>query len=620
VFRLILATGRSPEAWVFLSALAVRIVILSRFAASPYFLPASDDMRFYADWAMRISNGDWTDGAAFYGLPGYAFCLAGLFQVLGFSPFLVSLLQIHLEAITTVFIFKIAKESFSLSRNGQKNEMRNVDSTAIAVLAVFGWVFYLPAQTFSTVLMPNAWLVAAFWGCVWWLQRRKGIPRSWVWFGFGLGMGFVAMIIATILFLLPLFLCAIAQHSARFSDWPSRCAQAARASALLLVGVLIGTSPAWLHNYMIANDPVLLSAHSGLNFYMGNNPDATGYPKIPDGLSAGQEGLLRDSIVWAEKAAGHRLKRSQVSEYWSARANAWIRENPAACMTLLGIKVRNFWNSFQYDDVSEIRLVREASGLLPGLSFGIIGAFGLSGMLLASWRFARTRWIAAAVLMHMFALLPVFVTERYRLCAVPGLMVFAAFVISDIWRTLSHKLWLAFGCTIAGLGVAMVFVSWPQRDRGLWALDPFNTGLKALRVGDLPGAERKLELARQLVPDNSEINFGLGNLWFEKKEFGRARQFYLHTIALAPWHIGALNNLGRLELLEHRWNEAEKWVDLSIAADPGSLKPRFLLAELRFWRGDFCGSRIALTHAVELAPDRREVLELQQKLKDVLAP
>src|SRR5678815_771021 len=63
----VLYIRRTPELWIFLAVLVVRILILNRFAASPYFLPASDDMKFYADWAMRISDGHWTDGAAFYG-------------------------------------------------------------------------------------------------------------------------------------------------------------------------------------------------------------------------------------------------------------------------------------------------------------------------------------------------------------------------------------------------------------------------------------------------------------------------------------------------------------------------------------------------------------------------
>ena len=122
--------------------------------------------------------------------------------------------------------------------------------------------------------------------------------------------------------------------------------------------------------------------------------------------------------------------------------------------------------------------------------------------------------------------MPVFITERYRLCAVPGLMVFAAFVVVELWRALSGSRWLMASAILATVAVATWFVSLPQRDPGLWALDPFNTGLKVMRAGNLELAQTKLETALRLVPDNAEINFGLGNLWYEKGDLQRARYGY----------------------------------------------------------------------------------------------
>ena len=151
----------------------------------------------------------------------------------------------------------------------------------------------------------------------------------------------------------------------------------------MLAGFFAGCAPAWIHNYFIAHDPVLLSAHGGLNFWMGNNPDATGYPKVPPGLRTDQDGLLRDSITWAEKAAGHPLKRSEVSRYWSAQAHRYIAEHPAEWLALLGRKLRNFWNAFQYDDLSVITLLDDRGVLLPGLRWGLVAALGLAGLLVA---------------------------------------------------------------------------------------------------------------------------------------------------------------------------------------------------------------------------------------------
>ena len=602
---------RTPEFWVALLAAGVRMLILSRFAASPHFWPATDDMRFYADWAARITQGQWSDGQAFYGLPGYAYCLAGLFTIGGVNPMLVGMIQVGLEVLTTVLIFKIAREIISESQNSERRSV----PIAVATLASLGWVFYLPAQTFSTILMPSAWLLAAFWSCVWWLVKARAPSQSWPWLGFGMFLGLVATMVATILFLIPLFLAAILQQVARTERFPARLPKMALAMAMLFAGVLAGTSPAWLHNYFVAKDPVLLSAHGGLNFWMGNNPDATGYPKIPEGLSAGQEGLLRDSISRAEEAAGRKLKRSEVSKFWSGKADAWVRENRGAWLALMGVKLRNFWNAFQYDDLSEITLLREEGVLTPGLSFGLVAALGLPGMLIAAWRFARARWVAAAVLLHMCALLSVFITERYRLCAVPGLMIFAAFAVVEIWSALLLARWLRVVATIAAVAASTWFVSWPQRDPGLWALDPFNTGLKLLRAGKTDPALRKLEAAHRLGPNNAEVNFGLGNALYEKKEIERARYSFRRTIELSPRHMGALLNLGRLETGAQRWDSAERCLRAAIALDPTSPKAYFLLAEMKYAQGEFAAAREVLARALELRPDQPELIELQEKLK-----
>ena len=138
------------------------------------------------------------------------------------------------------------------------------------------------------------------------------------------------MLVATITFLVPLLLLRMGPSVACSRPWRERAPRLAAAVALLVAGLFAGSSPAWVHNYFYARDPVLLSAHSGLNFWMGNNPDATGYPKIPPGLRSSQEGLLRDSITWVEREAGHPLPRSEVSRYWSAKASAWIHEHPGA--------------------------------------------------------------------------------------------------------------------------------------------------------------------------------------------------------------------------------------------------------------------------------------------------
>lgn len=436
----------SPVQWLFLLTLSVRLYVVARLSAMPFFIPDGGDMKFYSDWGLRVAHGILTDHQAFYGLPGYPFLLGFLYKILNFDrlgvSILAGLIQSLADAFTSVFIWKIAQEAF----RGKPDEHGLSPGNAIGGLAAIGWALYQPAQTFTAVLMPTSLAVAVYWYSVWVLMRRRGGGFSiWApWLPIGVLIGFESMIVATILFLIPMALVAIFLRFRQGLGDPGTSAPARSlfrpiaAAALLIAGLYAGSAPCWLHNYLIAREPVMLSAHSGLNFYIGNNPYATGYPRIPPGMSAGQEGMLRDSITLAEKSEGRPLKHYEVSRFWSARAHDYIATHRLDWLRLMGRKFVNFWNSFQYDDLSLITLFDNAGVLVPGPRFGLVAALGIPGLLLVLFSRRRSMgWVVAAVLLHMGALMPVFVTERYRLAAVPGLLLLGAYGLREFWSFLN---------------------------------------------------------------------------------------------------------------------------------------------------------------------------------------
>jgi hypothetical protein len=401
--------------YIFAAVFLVRLVVLIRLASSPLLLPTGSDMHFYDEWAKQILRGHWTDHQAFYGLPLYPFIIALLYQVFGYGPFVPGFFQTCLEAGTAVLIYKITVRAMA-DGPGKPDKAANLAGIAAAA----AWCFFLPAQAYSAILMPTAGAVFVLWFLIWQVVRTENALSRWRCFICGVLIGFAAMGVATILFLIPLFLVALFVR-------PNHANLAAKgtAAALLLLGVFAGTSPCWLHNSFVARDPVFLSAHGGINLWLGNNPAATGYPRFPD-LHAGQGEMLRDSIDQAETAAGRPLKHSEVSRYWSGKARDYIAANPGAWLKLLTRKIGNFWNAFEYDDLGVIAILREQGVVFPGLRFALVAMLGLSGAVF-SWRaFPASRWIAAAIALQLLAILPVFVTERYRLGVVPGLLVLAA--------------------------------------------------------------------------------------------------------------------------------------------------------------------------------------------------
>src|SRR5579862_1265953 len=597
--------GASPALLVFALVLFARLLVLARFSHSAYFLPESEDMKFYNDWALRLMKGTF-DYHAFYGLPGYAYFLAGIYSVAGYNPFAVGLLQCVSEALVGVLIFQLANTVFDAPRAPGK---------IIGAIAATGWVFFLPAQTFSIVLMPTTWLVLAYWALVFWLVKTRGASCWNPWFWMGLATGVVAMMVATILFLLFLIIAAIFLKVERGAPFAKRLTKIAPAVCVLMAGVFLGVSPCWVHNYFVAGEPVLLSAHSGVNFYIGNNPIANGYPKIPPGLRAGQEGMLKDSITMAEKAEGHSLTRAAVSKFWSTRANQYIHSHFSEWLELMGVKFKNFWNAYQYEDLSIINLFRIDGILTPGIGFGLVAALGVPGTIIANVKFARSRWVSAAILLHMSALLPVFITERYRLAAVPGLLLMAAFGLWQLWASLVAGDWgqPAAYCSLTALST--LFVSWPQREPGLWSLDYYNTGIKATAAGNLDRAQTNLERAYQYVPANSEINFALGNLWVKKGDLSKAKAFYRRALEINPRHSGAYNNLGMLAMNERHWDIATRFLSLSVQIEPDDAKTRYLLAQSLFQEKETARADREIREAIKLEPERPEFQELKRNIE-----
>src|SRR5437763_8148652 len=591
-----------PAHYVFAAVLLVRLFVLGRLAGSAFLLPTRGDMHFYDGWAQKIAGGQLTDHHAFYGLPGYAYLLAGLYKLCGYNPYIPELLQSLLEAGTATLLYKISVALVPQS-GGRRGQIGGW-------MAAAAWAFCVPAQTYAVVLMPTAWFIFVFWVILWRIIKSQTSPDWREALLLGLLAGVTATAIATILFLIPLLFCAIGLKP----SVPARSSFRIVGCTLVLLGIAIGTSPCWSHNYFVARDHVFLSAHSGINFWIGNNPDANGYPRFPPGLRAGQAAMLQDSIDVAESAAGHPLKRGEVSQFWSAKAHDYIANYPLAWLRLLGLKLHNFWSAFQYDDLSIITNLREQGVTLPGIYFGLLAGLALPAMILTWNAVPLGRWITGAILLQMLALLPVFATARYRLPIVPGLAVFAAFGLVTLFGNLAAGNVRPVLSYAMLLTVSILFVSWPQSGPSFWALDAYNSGWQALESGNLPLAERKLQLARAYVPTNPETNFALGNLRLAEGNSAAASTFYLTTLQLDDRHRGALNNLGVIALDHQQFELAEHWFRRALDLNTRSAKTHFLLAKTYAARGDRADACAEIDSAVALSPQQPEFRQLREEI------
>ena len=137
--------------YVFATVLLLRLFVLLRLTGSPFLFPAHGDMHFYNDWALRIVRGQWTDHLAFYGLPLYAYVLAGIYKIFGHNPFLPAFFQAIVDGGTATIIYGVAVRIFG---DGESPAAVRFDSAkVIGLTAALGWGFCQPAQAYSVILM-----------------------------------------------------------------------------------------------------------------------------------------------------------------------------------------------------------------------------------------------------------------------------------------------------------------------------------------------------------------------------------------------------------------------------------------------------------------------------------
>ena len=193
-------------------------------------------------------------------------------------------------------------------------------------------------------------------------------------------------------------------------------------AAAFVAGIALAVAPATLRNLAVSGEPVLISSHGGLNFFIGNNPEADGIYRAVPGITPTIEGQAKDARRVAESEAGRPLTVRQVSSHFARKAWSWIAANPGAAARLFARKV---WYTLSGDEIPlnlsfpwyrEKSLALKLLAVGPGLLVPLGGA-GLVLLLLGSGRLSprlAAPWVSF-VPVYVFAVAAFFAATRYRL-------------------------------------------------------------------------------------------------------------------------------------------------------------------------------------------------------------
>jgi tetratricopeptide (TPR) repeat protein len=136
--------------------------------------------------------------------------------------------------------------------------------------------------------------------------------------------------------------------------------------------------------------------------------------------------------------------------------------------------------------------------------------------------------------------------------------------------------------------------------------------VSALKSGNLKEAQKQLDEARQLSPSSADLNFLLGYLYFQKRDFAQAGTYLGAATNLNPHNAQALTLLGRTGLERQDYPAARSALEQAVLADDESWLPHNLLADAYLHQKDYGKARdeaqIAITKGKNAASPAQLVL------------
>jgi tetratricopeptide (TPR) repeat protein len=388
-----------------------------------------------------------------------------------------------------------------------------------------------------------------------------------------------------------------------------------RRSGAMIAGLVLVLVPVALRNGLVGGSYLPTTSQGGVNFYIGNNPQADGtyQPIVPGKQIPALE--RREPARLAEQAAGRRVTAGEVSRYWLGRSLDWVRKEPGAFVRLQVRKLGMFWSWYEWPDAVDYYYVKTLSPVLrlPLLEFGGAVLLALAGLVLARGRLRSFAPVLLFTVGWTLSTVVFFLFSRYRLPVVPALLVLGGITLAgaaEAWRSGNRKRTAGLAAiTLAALLLPRVMGYEPRMD-----LVEYNLGRLDDEQGRPEEAREHYKAAFVLNPKDFLACLNLGNLAARQGDWATALRFYQRAAALEPRSDDAESNQGGVYLAMGDLAQAEAHLDRALTLNPQNLPALQNQALLQARRGDLTGARELNRRLLELDPGNKAALRLRGRL------
>lgn len=531
---------------ILLLAFTLRMVYFSEYIKTDVYpiIPFSDADAYYR-WALDIESGDFFGSKSFMKWPLYAYFLSFLLFLTNNNVAFVYIIQLIIGVESCLFIYLIARELFS----------RSAGFLAGLLYAFYGiFIFYDGLLIYSSLsLLLNSALFLFL------ILNLKEVTKKNL-FLFGILLGICTLCQANIIIFGLLAVLWLVGSKKYLKEMVVHF-------LCFLIGLFLVVGTVTLKNYLAEKNFVLIAGNTGVNFYLGNNAQATGLFKSEPVFTAGQEHMFAEADLIARSSLGRSLKTAEVSRFWFDQSFSFIKKEPILFLKLLIKKFIYALSPLEFVHDQGFSLIKGKMQIFKILFMNLrfIWPLAVLGMIFGIKRFKDLALLYLTIPSFLFPLIVFFVTTRYRVSLVPFLIIFAGFGLASIWNILQNKdfhrlikILVLFIIIFLGFNydlfirnkVTFAEIQSKEFDKRL------ERSLVYVWYKDYQKALDELKIAQAMDPNNPKLNYPLGTIYAQLRDYDKAEKYLVKAISYNPLYRDNYYNLGFIYNLQGRFDEA----------------------------------------------------------------
>lgn len=439
-----------------------------------------------------------------------------------------------------------------------------------------------------------------------WNFARGYIHDSNLWF---LGLGIVCGIGITIrpnifLFYITGFLWLLFHYYRRLG-WRRTIIS----GSAILLGLSLISVTVLIRNYNLTRHWILMPVSGGLNFYIGNNPEAAKTIATRPGESWRQLTVLsRKAGIFTEPYG---------SRYFYGKAFDYIRDDPVSFAEGLLLKTILFFNGREIPRNIDIYLYRRYSCILQVLVWrlnrlafpmGIILPTAFLGLVIGLRRFRTLSFLYLFFVVYSFSIILFFVTSRYRLPLLPVLCIFSASGIYWFWQQCKSTPHIHLLLPLVFLLPLFIIcnrnLNIPEDEINFESEMYRSLGSVYMEEGIIKDGTQYLKLAVQAEPGNADGHNLLGAAYLYTERIEDAVKEFQQAIACNPEHSGAYKNLGMIFKIRTDLKKAREHFMMALRYNAEDEELHLNLAEIHEETGNIVEAALEYYSALRIKPDQ----------------